>query len=116
MPHCSSVTSAPSSECSGAWLSTCSTGGTLPLPVTNTRGSTSISPSCRYQYVHISRSTPATSNREGRPSIDHSDAIHGPTATTTCSTAIGPAEVSTTVTAPDSSTRKPVTSTPSSIG
>ena len=33
----------------------------------------------------------------GRPSISHSCGIHGPTATTTCSTSIGPAEVCTRV-------------------
>ena len=91
------------------------TGGSAPSLVTNIEGSTSISPSCRYQYVHISVSTPATSSRRGSPSFSHSPAIQGPTATTTCSGAIGPALVSTRVTAPEPSSSKPMTSTPSSM-
>ena len=83
--------------------------------MTNTFGSTSISPSCRYQKVHISRSSPATSSRRGSPSRSQSLGVHGPAATTTRSTAIGPDEVSTWVTAPDPSSSNPVTSTPSSI-
>ena len=64
---------------------------------------------------HLALLAPATSSRRGRPSSSHSRAIHGPTATTTCSTSIGPALVSTRVTAPEPSSSKPVTSTPSAI-
>ena len=83
--------------------------------MTNTLGSTSISPSWRYQKVHISCSLPATSSRLGSSSSSQSRGVHGPAATTTCSAAIGPDEVSTLVAAPDPSSTKPVTSTPSSI-
>jgi hypothetical protein len=47
--------------------------------------------------------------------MSHNDATHGPTATTTWSTATSPRLVCTVVTAPDPSSSKPVTSTPSAI-
>ena len=53
-----------------------------------------------------------TSSRSGSPSISQIFAIQGPTATTTCSTAMSPAVVCTRVTAPELSNSKPVTSTP----
>src|SRR3954463_5356228 len=121
MPHASSVIGRPSSSRSSASLSTCSTGDGLPSAVGNVAGSTATSPSCRYQYVHISRSSATvpsgmrTSSFRGSPSRSHIPPIHGPTATTTCSTATSPALVVTVVTAPEASDSKPVTSTPSTI-
>ena len=50
--------------------------------------------------------------RSGNPSISQSEAIHGPTATTTWSTSMVPCVVCTAVTAPESSRSNPVTSTP----
>ena len=55
------------------------------------------------------------SSRRGRPSRPHIRAIQGPTATMTCSTFTSPSLVFTRVTAPESSSSKPVTSTPSAI-
>src|SRR3954468_20831466 len=107
MPHASSVTSRPSSSRSSASLSTWSTGEGLPSAVVKDAGSTATSPSCRYQYVHISWSSATvpsgvrTSSRRGSSSSSHIVAIHGPTAITTCSTATSPALVCTDVTAPD---------------
>src|SRR4051812_50170743 len=103
MPHGSSVSTRPASSRSGASLSTWSTGESAPSAVTKRCGSTATSPSWRYQYVH---------SPSGSPSSDHNPGIHGPTATTTSSTATGPALVETLVTAPDPSSANPVTSTP----
>ena len=47
------------------------------------------------------RSSPATSSRRGSPSSSQSRGVHGPAATTTCSTAIGPARSPRAVTAPE---------------
>jgi hypothetical protein len=84
-------------------------------------GSTVISPSCRFQYVHMGRSrttSPAgvvMSIRSGMPSSDQKRAAHGPGAITTCSpTSIVPSLVSTAATESSSRDTKPVTSTPSS--
>src|SRR4051794_37999137 len=121
MPHGSSAISPPLSSRSSASLSTWSTGDGLPSAVLNDAGSTATSPSWRYQYVHIScpaATVPSgvrTSSRRGSSSISQSEAIHGPTATTTCSTATSPALVCTVVTAPELSLSNPVTCTPPTI-
>ena len=93
------------------------TGGAPPSAVANISGSTVISPSCRFQYVHIGWSR-ATSPEGvwmsiviGRPSIPQKCFAHGPGAITTCSpTAIRPLSVSTAVTVSSSPSSKPVTS------
>ena len=87
--------------------------------VANISGSTVISPSWRFQYVHIGRSRSTTSPdgvvmsiASGMPSIDQKRAAHGPGATTTCSpTSIGPALVPTAELGRRRETN-PVTSTP----
>ncbi len=96
------------------------TGGAPPSAVANISGSTLISPSCRFQYVHIGRFRTTSpdgvvmSIRSGIPRSDQNRAAHGPGATTTCSpTSISPALVSTAETVPSSRDAKPVTSTPS---
>ncbi len=81
------------------------TGGAPPSAVANISGSTVISPSWRFQYVHIGWSRATSPDGVwmsiviGRPSRPQKRLAHGPGATTTCSpTAIGPCSVSTAVT------------------
>ena len=93
------------------------TGGIEPSCSEKSEGSTVISPSCRFQYVHIGRSRTTsppgvcTSIVDGMPSIAQRPFAHGPGATTTCSAAMRPSLVSTASTVPSAREAKPVTST-----
>ena len=88
--------SLPSSVRSGASVSRCMTGGMPPSGSENIFGSTWISPSWRFQYVHIAwfgTTSPVgvfTSSVMGRSSRLQKCFAHGPGATTTCSTSIVP--------------------------
>ena len=68
---------------SGASVSRWMTGGSPPSAVANMSGSTVISPSCRFQYVHIGRSRTTSpdgvvmSMRAGMPSSDQNRAAQG---------------------------------------
>ena len=103
---------------SGASVSRWITGGIEPSSSENILGSTEISPSCRFQYVHIDwfgTTSPLgvlTSSDIGRSSRLQKCLAHGPGATTTCSTSIVPWSVSTAVTSRPLGETKPVTSTP----
>src|SRR5919109_1299593 len=102
MPQSSSVTRSPSSVESGASVSRWMTGGAPPSAVAKSFGSTVISPSWRFQYVHIGRlrtTSPVgvrTSIAMGRPSMAQNCLAHGPGARISCSpTSIRPCDVST---------------------
>ena len=122
MPQSSSVTSSPSSVWSGASVSRWITGGAPPSAVANVVGSTAISPSWRFQYVHIGRSFTTSpdgvrmSMRMGSSSIAQNRFAHGPGAITTCSpTSIRPRLVDTDTTEPSEPSSSPSTSTPERI-
>ena len=116
MPHCSAVTSPPSSSCSGAWLSTCTHRGQRAV-VGDEHRRVDVDLALLQVPVrpHLALRRPRPPGGPAARASPTAVGIHGPTATTTCSTAIGPAEVCTRVTAPEPSSSKPVTSTPSSI-
>src|SRR3954468_12786095 len=70
MPHSSSVISLPWSSWSGASVSTWTTGGAEPSARSNISGSTVISPSCRYQNVHMSDMWTFWYLQEGEITVD----------------------------------------------
>ena len=93
------------------------TGGAPPSAVSNISGSTVISPSCRFQYVHIGWSRTTSPDGVwmsiviGSPSMAQNRFAQGPGAITSCSpTAMRPWSVSTAVTLSSEPSSKPVTS------
>ena len=99
-------------------MSRCTTGGIEPSSSENSLGSTEISPSCRFQYVHIgwSRATSPfgwwTSIVGGSSSIAQRCLAQGPGATISWSHSMRPWFVSAARTEPSPASSKPVTSTP----
>ena len=100
-------------------MSRWTTGGALPSAVANICGSTWISPSWRFQYVHIGWSSITsplgvrTSIVGGSSSIDQKRLAHGPGATTSCSPiSRRPRLVSTAPTVPSPASSSALTSTP----